>query len=620
MAEATEDAGPSIDTGGLAADLAMEEARNDPSLRGHVAAFLNDQRALIADQRHHLHLGVWEKRISVMLRLATLCVGLTFVAALGWMVREAAHADGLKVEPFSVPPAIAERGLTGEVVAAQVIDRLSELQANTNTGRPARTYSNAWGDKAIKLELPETGVSLEELDSWLRAKVGHETPLSGEVVRTATGVTLTARTGKDGAVSVSGAEADMDALTVKLAEAIYRLTQPYRYAIYLMRHENRAADAAPIFRQLALTGNTEERQWSYNMWANATALATGDADLGLRMYQEAHAADPDAGQPYPPLTGILSNFGRVEEAVRLWKEYLAKRAEPNPQSRAAFDRLTGNYHDALAGDAERVRRGVPGTPQSLLLASLIVDQLGMHDRPGARASLADFHPDVGLAAIEGARVGLLIAVEDENWGEALAHQDDMQAYLKERPHDRHAAFTRFSPFLALAHAHSGDFPAAERLIAPTPADCYPCLIARAQIAELASQHVRADTWFARAIEAGPSLPFAFEAHARALLARGKPDAAISQFAIANQKSPHFADPLEGWGEALMAKNQSHLALEKFTEAEKYAPNWGRLHLKWGEALTYAGMKDEARAHFALTAALDLTPSEKSELARQGSKS
>ncbi len=65
----------------------------------------------------------------------------------------------------------------------------------------------------------------------------------------------------------------------------------------------------------------------------------------------------------------------------------------------------------------------------------------------------------------------------------------------------------------------------------------------------------------------------------------------------------------------MAKNQSHLALAKFAEAEKYAPNWGRLHLKWGEALVYAGKRDQAKVQFALAAQFDLTPSEKSELAR-----
>jgi tetratricopeptide (TPR) repeat protein len=112
----------------------------------------------------------------------------------------------------------------------------------------------------------------------------------------------------------------------------------------------------------------------------------------------------------------------------------------------------------------------------------------------------------------------------------------------------------------------------------------------------------------------PSLPFANTQWGQVLLARGKPDDAIEQFKLANQKSPHFADPLEGWGETLMAKNQSHLALAKFAEVEKYAPNWGRLHLKWGEALAYSGKPTDAKAQFARAGALDLTPSEKSELA------
>jgi len=132
---------------------------------------------------------------------------------------------------------------------------------------------------------------------------------------------------------------------------------------------------------------------------------------------------------------------------------------------------------------------------------------------------------------------------------------------------------------------------------------------------VAEQWGRADYWFARAAHDAPSIPFAYTDWGQALLARGKPDAAIAQFKIANQKGPLFADALEGWGEALMAKNQSHLALAKFAQADKYAPNWGRLHLKWGEALIYVGKRDEAKAQFARAATLDLTPSEKSERTR-----
>ncbi|MGD0866687.1 MAG: hypothetical protein ABSA49_14130, partial [Rhizomicrobium sp.] len=60
---------------------------------------------------------------------------------------------------------------------------------------------------------------------------------------------------------------------------------------------------------------------------------------------------------------------------------------------------------------------------------------------------------------------------------------------------------------------------------------------------------------------------------------------------------------------------SDLALAKFAEAAKYAPNWGRLHLKWGEALLWSGKRDAAKKQFDIAAALDLSPSEKSELAR-----
>jgi tetratricopeptide (TPR) repeat protein len=138
---------------------------------------------------------------------------------------------------------------------------------------------------------------------------------------------------------------------------------------------------------------------------------------------------------------------------------------------------------------------------------------------------------------------------------------------------------------------------------------------RARIAELESQHARADWWFARAVAAAPSIPFAYADWGKVLFAQGQPDAAIEKFKLANQKGPHFADPLEMWGEALMARNQSHLALAKFEEADKYAPNWGRLHLKWGEALVYAGKPDKAKRQFARAAQLDLTPSEKFELAK-----
>ena len=65
-----------------------------------------------------------------------------------------------------------------------------------------------------------------------------------------------------------------------------------------------------------------------------------------------------------------------------------------------------------------------------------------------------------------------------------------------------------TPLTAYANARLGRFAAAQAVIAPTPADCYPCLRVRGQIAALKGESARADFWFARALAAAPSLPFA----------------------------------------------------------------------------------------------------------------
>jgi tetratricopeptide (TPR) repeat protein len=202
-----------------------------------------------------------------------------------------------------------------------------------------------------------------------------------------------------------------------------------------------------------------------------------------------------------------------------------------------------------------------------------------------------------------------------DWPDAISEARAYQTALAVIDPPGRVFRTRAEPRIAIALAQTGDFGAAHRAIDATPVDCYLCLRTRGRIDVAEKNYGGGVFWFTSAVRVAPSIPFADTDWGQMLLARGRPDEAIAQFTIAHQKGPHFADPLEGWGEALMAKNQSHLALAKFSEADKYAPNWGRLHLKWGEALVYAGKKDEAKDQFARAAQLDLTPSDKPELAR-----
>jgi tetratricopeptide (TPR) repeat protein len=604
----------------VAVSLALAGASRDKA-----DAFLDEQRHHLREQLIQLRLGIWEKRLGVLLRIATAFIGVAVAAGIAYLIWNAANSNDLVIDSFAVPPDLVDRGLSGPVVAAKLSDRIAAMQADTRSQRPAKSYTGL--ADGLKLEIPETGVSLSELDRFLREKLGHDQHIGGEVVRTDTGVALTVRVGSDGSATVTGGQAEMDKLLQTLAEQVYRITQPYRYSIWLMGHD-RVGEGVAILKSLAARGPAKERAWAYDAWGAANSPFQGET-MSLDLLRRGHALDPNSYLLIGNVAGIEYRLGRAQDSQR---DFGAALAALLAHGRDYSDRLSGSEHGyreglltgegALLEAADQTRKAIAAGADAGLTVyypQLAERLAALHEPDAARTALAEFPSDpanranAGAILIQVLHARMTVALASRDWPGAVATDRALSQALAQYPGFAESRATYFDPVVALALAHMGQFAAAEARLKPMPADCYRCMIVRAQVAELEGQHARADWWFGRAAAAGPSLPYAESEWGRALLNRGQPDAAIVKFAASNRRGPHFADPLEGWGEALMAKNQSHLALAKFAEAEKYAPNWGRLHLKWGEALYYAGKKDEARKRFARAATLDLTAAERREL-------
>jgi len=558
------------------------------------------------------------------------CAGLlalALVSSLSAMVWKAAHSDGLVIESFAVPSDLAARGLSGQAIASQTLDKLTAIISSTNGSvRAAKSYSSNQGDD-IKVEIPETGVSVGEAYRFLKNWLGHETHISGEIWRTSTGIAITARVSGQEGVTLTGSEANLTDLVQKLAEHIAHQTQPYRFGVYLLRIQARATESLSVFKELATTGPAKERPWGYIGWANSYRDAGGSAHGAVTLLRKALALQPNNALALNNLAGTLSTLNQLEESQLIRERELAALAGGGDQSvdanvipgyrintQGLMHKTKGAFGEAAKELTEAISLRGPARGNYF---SLLDAQTRQHDVKAARAILVDAIPNLSDRGpqVDEPEMRVAIDLETQDWPGLLLHAKALDAQLAQFPNLRDIYLAGDAPRIALAQAKLGDFKAAEASLKPTLAECYPCLTARASVAELQGQHARADWWFARAMAEGPSIPFANFEWGRALLERGKPDEAIAKFTASNRQGPHFADALEGWGEALMAKNQSHLALAKFEESEKYAPNWGRLHLKWGEALTYAGRKDDAVKQFARAAQLDLTPSEKAELAR-----
>jgi hypothetical protein len=622
--------------------------------REEADAFLKKHGSLIDIQKHHLHvqlrqvhLGIWKEYLGVMLRVVTAVLGLAVASGIALMVRDASRSSGLLIEPFSVPPEQAARGLTGEVVAARFLDKLQAMQTATGSDRPASSFQNNWGSQ-IKVEIPETGLTFGELDKLLRDKFGHASHVSGEVFKTADGIALAARLGNMPPQTFTGADAKIDDLAQQAAEAIYRDSQPYRFSQYLDQH-GRIAEAFAVIAKLAADGPHAERGWAYAQWSQMDTNDHGDVAAarthGLQALAEGGGA---AVMAEIALVSEEEWSGHDQKALLYSIDLQAKSQVRAPeQTQAFFDQnrleatgwlesLTGDRGEAArvwlavekeAEDQDIVSMGGLAGMRTLAAALAATDFALNHDPAAARAAIAanGQQDDNSLltADAEDAFSALpryWIPAEKGDWSAALADARAADVWLTAnrtaRPLMGLLLPVWIHPLEALALARQGDAAGAAALIGATPQDCYLCLRLRGQIAAQAGDGQAAERWFAAGAAQAPSLPFAYADWGTMLLARGDAMGAIAKFQLANQKGPRFADPIEMWGEALMAKNQSHLALAKFEEANKYAPNWGRLHLKWGEALVYAGKKDEAHAQFVRAGQLDLTAADKAELARQ----
>ncbi|HUB84531.1 MAG TPA: hypothetical protein VL971_02480 [Rhizomicrobium sp.] len=577
------------------------------------------------------HWGLRIRHISDVLKLglelSAAFIVLVIAVGLGVAIWQAAHADGLVIESFNVPQSMAARGLTGQVIAGKLLDKLTAMQNSTQSTRAASTYANDWTND-IKVEIPDTGVSLGQVVRFLDGWLGHQMHLSGDLYETAEGIALTARIGGDPGQTFTGKASDLDAVVARAAEAVYARAQPYRYTAYLSEtgrfEESRAAGL-----RLAQTGSPIDRIWAY-VGLSYFSATRGDAARAREYNADGRRIDPHMWMLNDSLIDQIQDHeeqqlgdlrqqvtlldagnagGADETTVRLYRQ-LAFESE-------AF--LLGDYLAAQANNVVAPDVGADAVAGNAAQNAVLMHDGAMADRylrelkdmPPSLVDDANLDNDMGLERLE-----------LEDWQDAVVQFDKASAVfraLDARTRGWLAAKPQIAvsvaPYESYAEARLGDFAKADAILAATPLDCDTCVLARGRVAAVRHNWVAAAHWFAVVSARSPDIPFADTDWGAMLLAKGDLDGAIAKFASANRRGPHFADPLEMWGEALIRKNRSDLALAKFAEANKYAPNWGRLHLKWGEALSWSGDKDGARKQFAAAAGLDLRPSEKSELTR-----
>ncbi|MBS0275874.1 MAG: hypothetical protein JSR55_16165 [Proteobacteria bacterium] len=586
---------------------------------------IENLQKLDAFETSHLRWRRFNEQLSGAFRIILVILGLAVLAGLAALLWNASEADGLVVDSFSAPADFAARGMGGDVLANDLVNRLSEVRKVTLAHSISNTSDVSLNGNDIRVDIPDTGISLGEAWRLLRRWLGHEKHLTGSLRELPDGkIALHAGFADGTRLDVSGPAGDLDKLEQDLAEQVFTHFDPSNVVLYLWA-TGRPQEALKQAERDALTVTGRERQAdSYSLWSNLTRSIAGDIPLSIERIRISLALDPKIAAAHNEYAAEAHLLGHTELELAERRATIAQRDsdQPKPLQGSGYvliHNLATYRVAALLGDfgaAEAAECGATCLPNNLSAGALYAAR--RHDVATARALLASARASGQSDPEESTDAAYYIAMSEGDGAAAVRAARRHGHTPGQAGGEAYAAVVdrvETKPMLAMALALAGDAASARKIADTTPADCYPCQIARASAAAAAKDWARADYWFADAVKQAPSIPFAYADWGAMLMRKGDLDGAIAKFASANRKGPHFADPLEMWGEALIARNRSDLALAKFEEANKYAPNWGRLHLKWGEALLWSGDRDGARKQFAAARALHLADAEKREAAK-----
>jgi hypothetical protein len=238
MAEEQEDrAAKSAPADNLAARLALDtataaEARDYLRRQNRLAELQIDSLGKQDEyELSHLRWRRFNDQMTGAARIMLVAVGALIVAAIAAAIWNARQASGLVVDSFTAPTEFEQRGIGGDVIAGDITGRLAAIRQTgvENSFSSSSEVTKNTAD-AIKVEIPDTGVSIAEVWRYLRNWLGHERHLTGSLRNTMNGqFELSADLGDGRTITETDQTANLSKLEQKVAEEIYQAFDPGRH-------------------------------------------------------------------------------------------------------------------------------------------------------------------------------------------------------------------------------------------------------------------------------------------------------------------------------------------------------------------------------------------------------
>jgi tetratricopeptide (TPR) repeat protein len=561
-------------------------------------SYLKDARRLIAIQTEHLHeqralilkhmrVRRWREMIQLGFQLVLTLLGAAVALGVGIMLYDAFSSRSVVVDAFDAPPALAARGISGKVAAKGVLDALQKLEDATRASSKGLSTRGAWASD-IKIEVPETGVSIGEVDRLLRARFGHDLQFDGDLVQTDKGdLALTVRGDGVPAKTFTGGAGDLDKLTTAAAEYIYGRSQPLQYATYL-EDAGRNQDALAFLPGAFSRAPKALRPALANLWGFAY-VGVDRIPQALQKHRLTMSLAPRGSQEWwegwANLVGETVPFSSPGAEEAAWRESQAflqayrqtpRRSRPELRVVTNPAQFVWDLPLQLATIVEdTTHNGGAGTFIGGADAAAMADiQALMHDPAAAARSIALSDPDDPATKAEALLLEGYSALDRGDPGAAIP---PLETFDKAWRADTNLQYTYPDNlcFLGLAYGLAGSMSEAEAVF-KRAVPFARCQAFHGDVLAHAGDVAGAQRVWAEALKIGPDLPMVYLHRGLWEMSQGDLKAAASDLATARAKAPHYADTRKAFADLLAREGRWQAALAEYDEALKYAPAWAEL--------------------------------------------
>lgn len=353
------------------------------------------------DLRHELQLIShaskydWVNKRLILLRNALIAFSVLVVVVITAVAcyREA-YRQTLTIAAFDVPPKLAERGLTGQVVAKILFDELVKRRDLVTTLDKGE-LKGAWAENRSDVAIPEAKFTLQSVFRYLRYMTGNEIAVDGEFILDGDDVTMRVRVAGKPPTVVKGKLADWETLVGDLALGVLDATQPAVVAAYLGIKAQTPEDLVELSKRLRRMSQQDPKlsdavmSVAYDAYGNALQRQARVDEAALA-FNQAMALDPTNGVAVMSAAGAQQQLRNYVEAAALNKRALTMQL-PDSVKRVAFYRWivgainTGDC-DAAASALIEARK------------SPVYDQLRLVDREASFMARCD-HEEARATAL-----------------------------------------------------------------------------------------------------------------------------------------------------------------------------------------------------------------------------